>query len=190
MQQTPFIDPIDADKDWGTPMEGVLKNQNRINEIECRLSIENINPIFVSGAVYRCVRRDWNIVSAKLFVNCLKREKRALIESDLADLHWAIGDLGNITSLPPFVDANTEWLQTHQLTLRLVHPFCASWLRAMVAWDLSIARLIASEKKGLISTSKRREIVRPATMAYMGFKARAMGAITKSSSQLITEARM
>lgn len=164
-----------------------MKNMDRLEDIATRMAAENNEIVFQTASISRTIRRDWNIVCAKMFVFGLKREYRKKIEEDLNEFHWQVNDLAESTSLGVFADQNTSWLKPVTVTLRIVCPLGASWMRAMQSWDNSDAKLMTAVKANLISKEKRFAIMAATHMAYGGFKGTAMRKPMRSATEMLED---
>ncbi|CAN5464912.1 hypothetical protein BH10PSE16_BH10PSE16_04180 [soil metagenome] len=152
----------------------IMKNADRIDEIACTMSVVKKEVLLMTNPISRTIRRDWNIVSAKMYVFGLKRDHRALIEEDLTELHHQIDELYKIASMGMFSDVDTSWLNMLRIEVKIISAQSSSWLRAMKIWDVCVARLLTAERMGLIDRKQRKNILYPVTMAYLGFKNTAM----------------
>lgn len=149
------------------------KNKNRIDEIESRLAIEKELNVLTSTAS-RVLKRDWNIVCSKMYVFSLDRRLGKKIRQALDDLHWAVRDLQESAPIGMFRYQSTEWLQPRPFTLRIVSAEAASWLRAIVAIDGCVAKMLSAEKDGYLTKEQRIRLLRPTNIAYVNFKFSAM----------------
>lgn len=179
--------PIATAQEFYTP---VMKNAARLEDIAARMAVDSQQPIFQTQSISRIIRRDWNIVCAKMFVFGLKRDYRKKIEEDLNELHWQVADLAEVTDIGLFSEQDTSWLSPVTVSLRIVCPQGASWLRAMHAWDNSDAKLMTAVKAGLITKEKRFAMMAAVQMAYVGFKGTAMRKPLKNTSEMLEEAQL
>lgn len=163
------------------PRLTTLKNADRIDEIVSSLVFQR-QETFAAGPIARTTRRDWNIVSAKMFVFSRNANYRALIEADLAEFQYQVSELYKMASIGTFNDVDTSWLQKITLDLKIVSPMSASWLRAMKVWDTCTARLLSAEREGTLDKPMKRRMMHPVVISYIGFKRRAMK--SKSLSML------
>lgn len=122
----------------------------------------------------RVMRRDWNIVSAKLYLNARDHAYRKRIESDAVEMNWQVDDTADQIRAMPFQRLDRSWLHPRRMRLDVVHPLAAGWLRSMMTMDEIYTLLISAEKAGMISRRKRQAILLPCQIAYMAFKATAM----------------
>lgn len=185
--QTPESRAITTVQEFHTP---AMKNADRLEDIAARMSVDSQQTVFQTSSVSRVIRRDWNIVCAKMFVFGLKRDYRKKIEEDLNELHWQVADLAEVTDIGLFSEQDASWLSPVTVSLRIVCPQGASWLRAMHAWDNSDAKLITAVKAGLITKEKRFAMMAAVQMAYVGFKGTAMRKPLKTSSEMLEEAQL
>lgn len=148
----------------------VMKNADRIDEIACTMSVVSKEVLLMTSPISRTIRRDWNIVSAKMYVFGLKRDHRALMEEDLKELHHQINELYVTASMGMFSDLDVSWLDLLRIEVKIISAQSSSLLRAMKIWDACVARLLTAERMGIIDKKTRRNILFPATTAYLGFK--------------------
>lgn len=129
--------------------------------------------IFEASPVARIIRRDWNFVSTKLYINALDREYRMLIDDDANELCWQVEDALEDTLRMPFERVDTKWMRPRNIELEIIHPIAAKWLRAMINLDKMYALLVSAEKRGLITRRKRHGFILPSLVAYVAFKSTA-----------------
>ena len=171
------------------PKLTTLKNGNRIDEIISAMRVETTEQ-FLTHPVARTVRRDWNIVSAKMYVFCLREDYKVLIAKDLDEFQSQVKELLKIASIDVFSDVDTSWLQRIDLDITIVNPMGSAWLRALKTWDVCVARILSAERVGFIDRQKRIQMLRPATMAYLGFKSTAMKGKKQSLRDLVEESEL
>lgn len=174
-------------EDSNEPLVVELKCSHRIEKIRTSLTA-SATVTFSTSPVARILRRDWNLVSAKMFLNCLDEEYAKLVQDDADELAWQTNDLLDMVKSLPIGNMEMAWMRPRQLNLQIVHPLAAQWLRAFVKYDKAFAILINAEKAQRITRAKRWQLTFPTQMAYMGFKARAMKLPLKSTSELLEEA--
>lgn len=162
-----------------------LKNANRIDEIRCEMGISYRQEIFITNPIARTMRRDWNIVSAKMYVFGLDAQYKGQIKDDLDELHDQVEALLKIVSIDTFSDVDTSWLMQLPLQIKVISPLSWSWLGALKTWDICTARLLTAERLGFIDRKQRMKMLHPVSVAYLGFKSRAMKSNTKSSSEMV-----
>lgn len=152
----------------------VLKNADRMAELRTPLRA-TITVAFDASPIARVMRRDWNLVSAKLYIHALNKAYRDQIEEDAMEMNWQIDDTyDDVSTMPWFGKIDKAWLHTREMQIDVVHPIAATWLRSMVKMDEIYASLICAEKSGLITLKKRRAIVLPCQISYLAFKATAL----------------
>lgn len=183
------IDPtldqaIDSSDD---PLVVQLKNTERLSKIRADFRA-SAKLIFNTSPVSRVMRRDWNIVSAKLFLNALDPRIKQRIASDLTELHWQSNDLLEGLQSLPMSKVEPMWMRPRKIELQVVHPLAAQWLRCMRTIDECYLIMINAEKSGVITRKHRWAMLAPTQMAYMGFKASAMNLPLKDARQLLEEA--
>ena len=164
-----------------------LKNGNLMDTLRTSLRAE-ATVTYQTSPVARIVRRDWNIVSAKLFVSALDHDYAKKIRADVSDMTWQMQDVLDVARTLPIPDLDTSWMRPRELRLQIVHPLAAQWLRAFTLLDQAYAILINAELDERITPEMRWQIIAPAQMAYMGFKATAMRLPLKSTAELLEEA--
>lgn len=92
--------------------------------------------------------------------------------------------------LMPFNHLERSWLHPRRMSVQVVHPITAAWLRSMRALDEIYAILICAEKTGLISARKRQALMLPCHLSYLAFKCTAMKIELKTSDVLLTESNL
>ena len=155
---------IRADIDWGG-----LKNNNRIQEIEARLCL-NKTVEFKSSMVIRAIRRDWNILTSKMYVFALQTSFKKRLMADLSDLHWLADELCDGSEFRLFSKLDTQWLEPVSLDLRLVSPQAASLLRFFERLDHCDTYFITAQKQGVITREQRFKYLEPAVTGYVALK--------------------
>jgi hypothetical protein len=164
-----------------------LKNVSRIDEIESRMSVEEIEVMLLSSWAIRTLKRDWNIVCSKMYVFGLDSRYKARIVEDLNELHWQVDDLATVTDAELFSSQDLSWLTPVCITLKVVSPQAASLLRAVRRWDLCMAKLLTAERTTLINKAKREGMLLGVNMAYLGFKGTAMKRAMGSTREMLQE---
>jgi len=169
------------------PLVVQLKNANRLERLRTTLRV-NTTITMLTSPLARILRRDWNLVSAKLFVNALDKDYEQLIRQEVSELAWQAADLHDLASALPVSQTEAAWMRPRTLHIQIVHPITAQWLRAFVVYDRAFAKLINAEKAGRMTKQQRLAMIRPCQLSYMGFKAIAMKMCLKSTEELLAEA--
>jgi hypothetical protein len=164
-----------------------MKNENRIASLRTKLRAQATITMRTSP-ISRVLRRDWNIVSANLFLNCLYGDYQNEIRNDLAELHWMVDDLKHELSVLPIGSLDTSWMVPRRLDVQVIHPLTASWLRAFRNFDKCFEILINAERSNLITRKQRFAFTAPVQIAYLIFKAKAMNMPLKTTDELLSEA--
>jgi len=164
-----------------------LKNTHRMDSLRPRMRAY-VNATFEASPVARVMRRDWNILSSKLYMNAIDSDYRKRIEDDLVEMSWQIDDTADQVRCMPFQRLDREWLAPRHMQVQVVHPMTASWLRSMMVLDEVFALLICAEKAGMITRRKRISILLPCQLSYMTFKATSMKMEFKSADELLETA--
>lgn len=187
-------DLLNADEALDTELESSLdplvvrmKNEHRLTKLRASLRAD-ANIVMRTSPLARVMRRDWNIVSAKLFLNALDPTYQAQIRRDLDELHWQVDDLWDQVKHLPTEGFDTNWMLPRQLSLQVVHPLTASWLRAFRRFDECFGTLLVAEKGALITRRQRFAFLAPVQLAYFSFKATAMNLPLKTTDELLNEA--
>lgn len=179
---------LDAQLDQSNdPLIVQMKNENRIANLRASLRA-SVTITMQTSPLSRVMRRDWNIVSAKLFLNAIDQAYQQQIKHDLDELHWQTDDLLEQLQLFPAEKLDASWMVPRQLSLQVVHPLTASWLRAFRKFDKSIAILINAERAELITRRQRFSFLAPVQLAYFSFKATAMKLPLKTTDELLSDA--
>lgn len=169
------------------PLVVRMKNEHRLTNLRASLRAE-ATIMMKTSPISRVMRRDWNIVSAKLFLNALEPAYQSQIKRDLDELHWQVDDLWDQVKHLPSSGIDSSWMVPRQLTLQVVHPLTASWLRGFRKFDDCFSALLVAEKGTLITRRQRFAFLAPVQLAYFSFKATAMKLPLKTTDELLTEA--
>lgn len=187
-------DILNADATLDTELESSsdplvvrMKNEHRLTKLRASLRAD-AKIVMRTSPIARVMRRDWNIVSAKLFLNALDPNYQAQIKRDLDELHWQVDDLWDQLKLLPTAGFDATWMHPRQLSLQVVHPLTASWLRAFRKFDECFGALLVAEKGTLITRRQRFAFLAPVQLAYFSFKATAMNLPLKTTDELLNEA--
>ncbi len=164
-----------------------MKNEDRIAKLRAKLRAESTITMRTSP-ISRVLRRDWNIVSAKLFLNSIDADYQQQIRRDLDELHWQVDDLLEQLKVMPIGKLDTSWMVPRQLDVKVIHPLTASWLRAFRNFDRCFEILINAERSQLITRKQRFAFSAPVQLAYFSFKATAMKLPLKTTDELLSEA--
>lgn len=183
---SPIIEPLPPllPDDGGDVLLVEPKNAMRIEEINMRMSAHR-EVTMRASPMARVMRRDWNILSAKLYVNARDARYARRIKDDLSEMAWVISDIAEQVRTMPFREADATWLRPRKMHLQIIHPMTASWLRAMVEMDEAFSTLICAERAGLIDRKRRHQLLLPSQLAYMGFKATAMKIQLRTAEELM-----
>lgn len=169
------------------PLVVRMKNEHRLTNLRASLRAE-ATIMMKTSPISRVMRRDWNIVSAKLFLNALEPAYQSQIKRDLDELHWQVDDLWDQVKHLPSSGIDSSWMVPRQLTLQVVHPLTASWLRGFRKFDDCFSALLVAEKGTLITRRQRFAFLAPVQLAYFSFKATAMKLPLKTTDELLSEA--
>ena len=150
-----------------------VKNQLRIDEIRARMVTERRITILTS-TMSRIMRKDWNIVSTKMYVHTLDPKLKTKVSNALAELSWEVADLNEGAEFSLFKNLDHSWLAPEVFMIKIVSPESASWLRAIQNIDLCIAKMLSAEKQGLIEKKQRLAALAGVNLAYTAFKYAAM----------------
>lgn len=184
LQVDPVLDEqIDSSSD---PLVVELKNENRLDNLRTNMRVST-SLQFNTSPMSRVMRRDWNLVSAKLFLNTLDREKCAVIKEDLIEFTWQCNALLETLQAIPMASVDPFYLHPRRLDIQIVHPLAAGWLRAMRTLDECYVIMINAEKSGRISRKQRWALATPCQLSYMGFKSSAMDRPLSQTTQLIED---
>jgi hypothetical protein len=162
-----------------------LKNDHRIEHLRARQRAY-VDVTFEASPIARVMRRDWNILSVKLYINALSPAYRERIEADMTEMATQVHETATDVRVMPFGHLERSWLRPRRMNLQVVHPVTAAWLRSMRTLDEIYAILICAEKTGLISARKRQAIMLPCHLSYLAFKCTAMKIQLKTSDELLT----
>ena len=163
-----------------------MKNSDRMQSLRARMRA-HVDTTFQTGPMARVMRRDWNIVSAKLYVHAIDPAYRKRIEDDIVEMCWQVDDTADEVRAMPFQRLDRSWLHPRRMQLEVVHPLTARWLRAMMTMDELFALLVSAEKAGMITRRKRHAILLPCQVTYLAFKATAMKMSFSSGDALLSD---
>lgn len=167
----------------------ILKNLHKLDRI--RAKYRATTDVWVlASPIARVLRRDWCLVTSKMFLNVAETPSlEAKIRNELQELHWQIDDLADQVKIFPFA-RDTSWVTPRPMTIDIVHPLAASWLRAMMKMDKVFVDLVCAEKAERITRRQRFSLLLPSQLAYMGFKATSMQLQLKTASELLAEMQL
>lgn len=168
------------------PLIVTLKNSQRIDALRVNLRART-SVVFNSSPIARIMRRDWNIVSAKLFLNALDRGCAEKIRENVVEFAWQTQDLLETVRSMPLGELDTSWMRPRLLDVQIIHPFAGQWLRAFQRYDEAYAILINAQKTGRLTPKQRWALTAPCQLAYIGFKATAMNLQLKTAVELLEE---
>ena len=185
--QTLSIDDclLNAASDDGDSDLVALKNDHRIKALRARQRAY-VDTTFEASPVARVIRRDWNILSVKLYINALSPAYKDRIAADMTEMAKQVHETAEDVRAMPFGHLERSWLRPRRMNLEVVHPITAMWWRSMLTLDEIYAILICAEKTGLISARKRQAIMLPCHLSYLAFKCTAMKIQLKTSDELLT----
>jgi hypothetical protein len=150
-----------------------IKNQRRIDEVRARMVVESKITILTS-TMSRIMRKDWNIVSTKMYVHTLNPSIKMRVTEALAELNWEVADLQESATLSLFKNLDHSWLAQENFLVKVLSPESASWLRAVQSIDICIAKMMTAEKQGLLEKKQRLAALAGVNLAYTAFKYSAM----------------
>lgn len=133
-----------------------VRDAERIERI--RTPVEaRVRVVLYTAPLCRAVRKDYHIVSAKMFLargekvralsEALREAERACVEAQLYARRYR-GEYG--VQFPP-----------QSFELRVVSPFAHRYLRAILELDPVNLLLLQAETRGVLARRERMEIVRP-----------------------------
>lgn len=157
----------------------VLKNVRRVEEIRTKLEV-NINAVFFTWQVCRPVRRDFHLVTSKLYIKSLKPELRSQIGA-LCD-EFVLQTEFLKSECAQYV-LNYDLGATH-VPLRIVNRDAALIYKTFKDVDEIMARLQCAQTDLLISREKANEIVRPVFEAFSSIKSYALQNNTRTAAEL------
>lgn len=187
--QTPTLQILSVDTSNEEDPNGAmvtLKNADRLNALRTRMRA-SVDVTFEASPVARVMRRDWNLVSRKLYMNARDHLYYKKIESDLVEMCWQMDDVADQIRAMPYQRLDRSWLRPRRMRVDIVHPMTAAWLRSMVKLDEVFALLVCAEKSGMITRRKRQAIMLPCQLAYMVFKATSMKLEFKFEDEMLIE---
>lgn len=150
-----------------------IKNQRRIDEVRARMVVDSKITILTS-TMSRIMRKDWNIVSTKMYVHTLNPQIKVRVNDALSELNWEVADLNESAEFSLFKNLDHTWLAPEHFLVKILSPESASWLRAVQSIDLCIAKMLTAEKQGLIVKKQRLDALAGVNLAYTAFKYSAM----------------
>lgn len=163
-----------------------IKNQRRIDEVRARMVVESKITILTS-TMSRIMRKDWNIVTTKMYVHTLNPSIKLRVTEALTELNWEVADLQESAIFGLFKNLDHTWLAQENFVVKILSPESASWLRAVQSIDVCIAKMLTAEKQGLIEKKQRLAALAGVNLAYTAFKYAAMNmAIPKRAENSLT----
>jgi hypothetical protein len=164
----------------------VLKNTGMIEDIITRLE-HRADVDLVSWQISRILRRDYNIVSKKMFIRCRDRngreQVRGLIEELMLQAEMLRGE-----SLKYEAFKETHPLVPTALVLRVVSPETMQMLKALLVIDQAIGLVKSANIAGHVDKSTMEAFPVVALKAYTDVKQYVMGTIsTGTATELARE---
>lgn len=180
----PATTPVqtDAPTQAVTPDGRVIKNTAKIESINAQVDTR-ITASFYSWQVSREVRRDFNLLSAKIVTRAKSANAKDHIREMLVEMRQQAVLLQVEAQRFPIM----QLASPDPVELRLVSPLAAQLYRAFNEADLSIARLTEVSKAGIIMQSNQESIVEPFFAVYKDLKGYLLGTAissTKTAAQL------
>lgn len=157
----------------------VLKNVRRVEEIRTKLEV-NIDAVFLTWQVCRPIRRDFHLVTSKLYIKSLKPECR----SQIADL------CNEFVLQTEFLKAEcTQYVLNYDqgatlVPLRIVNRDAGLIYKTFKDVDDVMARLQCAQTDLLISRDQANEMVRPVFEAFSSIKSYALQNNTRTAAEL------
>jgi hypothetical protein len=160
----------------------VIKNIHKIEGINSHVE-SRIVATFYSWQVSREMRRDFNLLSAKIVTRARSQSTKRQIHEMLMEMRLQAQLLQTEAERFPIM----QLASPEEVSLRIVAPLAALLYRVFNEADLSIARLTEASKSGIIMQSNQESIVAPFFIAYKDLKGYLLGSAisnTKTAAQL------
>lgn len=185
------VDPVlDSELAQSTePLVVTLKNSDRLDSLRVNLRATT-SVVFTASPVARILRRDWNLVCAKLFLNALDPEYAKKIQENVIELSWQTQDLSETVGAMPFGELDLSWMRPRKLELQIIHPLAGRWLHAFQRYDEAFSILINAQKAGKLTPKQRWSLTSSCQLSYIGFKAIAMKLPLKTATELLEQESM
>jgi len=200
MQQNPILTTptqslrtdlaLDAVVDSSTdPLVVELKGSERLAKLKLDLMVQTTT-LFKTSPVSRVMRRDWNIVTVKMFFNTMDPRMMARIRDDLTELQWQAADLLDSLKSIPMSKVEPMWMRPRSIEVQVISPLAGQLLRTMKIIDQCYLIMINAEKAEIITRKRRWAMMAPVQLAYLGFKTAAMNLPLKSTTELLESAQV
>ncbi len=163
---------------------GVVKNSDRNTEIRARLRAD-ADIVLLTSYCARSIRRDFNIVSAKMYVFGLKRSFKAELKERLDDLEFEVAILE--TELTDVMHLDVSPLTPNTYQLSVVSRESAQMLLILAKSDYLLARLYVAKFLGLMTREERYLGMRSFARSYDAFKRFAMRIRSMTLDEMMDE---
>lgn len=154
----------------------VLKNVHHVESINSGVD-SRVIACFYSWQVAREVRRDFNLLSSKIYKRLRSDSSKKIVREMLLEMRMQ-GQLlqGEAERFPRMQLASPK-----EVELRITSPLSALLYRVFCEADMSIAILTEASKAGIIMQSNQESIIAPYLMAYSEVKNYLMGSSLNSN---------
>lgn len=120
---------------------------------------------------FRMVRKDWNILTAKMFWGCSRSDEfTSQVHEILDELHFQIDSLIDGPDLGMFHDLDRSWLAPITVDVVIIDSQAATLLRAIQNIDAAMALMYSAERQELLTKPQRYRLFAGVTFAYTALK--------------------
>lgn len=155
----------------------VLKNTARIEDIASRIDVR-VDARLTSWKCNRIIRRDFNLVSAKLYIRCRDKGSR----------HQVLGLLEEMVLQSEFLKGeSSQYAISIVITptivpLRIVSPEASMLYKTLIAIDESITRFHCAHLDGIVTRDQLHAAPEMALAAYSDLKTYVLGSVSKRTA--------
>lgn len=155
----------------------VLKNAARVEDIATRIDVR-VDARLTSWKCNRLIRRDFNLVTSKMYIRCRDRASR----------HQVLGLLEEMVLQSEFLKAESSQYEiSHALPptiipIRIVCPEASMLYKTLVAIDESITRFHCAYLDGIATKDKLHGAPEEALAAYFDLKHYILGSLAKQTA--------
>lgn len=158
----------------------VLKNQGLIEDIITRTEIR-VEAAFVSWQCSRIVRRDFNLVTRKMFIRARDKVGRQQVMGFMEELQLQAGSLKDESLKYELESVSAPTV----FPLRLVTPEATMLYKSLLVMDAAIARFYSAYMNGHIGKNQYEDSPIKAITAYNSLKSYVMStSVNRTASEI------
>jgi len=156
---------------------GVLKRESYLSvlsESDTNLSLRTTHA-FIAQPVARLCKRDFCVLT--VFSHGLERrpQRWERVREALTEWHSQLQILHERLDQPAIQSLEDKWLNRTAIDLHVTNATMASYTRGLIKLDAQHARILCAVAVSLLDKRRQRELLYPATLAYVHTKMCLMG---------------